>query len=160
MRRPPRDPRAAARRAAAVDRRLDPDLFKALSDPTRAKLLACLVKCGRPCSVSEVAACCAVDFSVVARHLGLLARIDLLAVEKKGRTVWYHARGAMLAARLRALADAIDEWRPAAGECCATAGCCAPATVNRTADPARGKPRFSPSSGASPQRNPTGVEDR
>lgn len=111
----PTTPRQAARRRAAVDRQLDTDLFKALADPTRARLLACLVKCGRPCSVTEVAECCAVDFSVVARHLGLLARVGVLEAEKKGRTVWYAARCTDLSARLRLLADAIDEWRPSTG---------------------------------------------
>lgn len=101
-----------------MDRRLDTELFKALADPTRARLLACLVKCGRPCSVTEVAECCAVDFSVVARHLGLLARVGILEADKKGRTVWYVARCADLSARLRALAEAIDEWCPSSG--CAT----------------------------------------
>lgn len=111
----PTTPRQAARRRAAVDRRLDTELFKALADPTRARLLACLMKCGRPCSVTEVAECCAVDFSVVARHLGLLARVGVLEAEKKGRTVWYVALCGNLSARLRALADAIDEWCPSAG---------------------------------------------
>ncbi len=111
----PTTPRQAARRRAAVDRRLDTELFKALADPTRARLLGCLVKCSRPCSVTEVAECCAVDFSVVARHLGLLARVGILEAEKKGRTVWYVARCADLSARLRALADALDEWCPSSG---------------------------------------------
>lgn len=113
----PVSPRQARRRKAAVDRRLDTGLFKALAEPTRAGLLACLLKCRRPCSVSEVAACCSVDFSVVARHLGLLARAGVLEAEKKGRTMWYRARGDDLAARLRALADAIDELRPAESRC-------------------------------------------
>jgi ArsR family transcriptional regulator len=108
-------PRQAARRRAEVDRRLDTTLFKALADPTRAKLLACLVKCGRPCSVTEVAECCAVDFSVVARHLGLLARAGILDVHKQGRTVWYRARCHHLASRLRRLADAIEAWCPPTG---------------------------------------------
>ena len=119
----PGSPRQAGRRRAAVDRRLDTDLFKALGDPTRARLLACLVKCGRPCSVTEVAECCAVDFSVVARHLGLLARVGVLEAEKKGRTVWYVARCRDLSTRLRALAEAIDEWCPAT-ECGSAPGCC------------------------------------
>ena len=51
----------------AFDRALDAELFKALSDPTRLKLLACLAKCSRMCSVTEVAECCSVDFSVVSR---------------------------------------------------------------------------------------------
>lgn len=108
----PATPRQAARRRAALDRHLDTDLFKTLADPTRARLLACLLKCGRACSVSEVAECCAVDFSVVARHLALLARANVLKSEKRGRTVWYEPCCADLSARLRALADAIDEWCP------------------------------------------------
>ena len=111
----PSTPLQAAGQRAALDRRLDTGLFKAIGDPTRAKLLACLVKCGRPCSVSEVAACCSVDFSVVARHLALLARAGVLEADKRGRTVWYQARRDELAARLRALADAIDEWRTPGG---------------------------------------------
>lgn len=118
---PAATPRQAARKRAAVDRQLDVELFKALADPTRVKLLACLMKCSRPCSVSEVADCCAVDFSVVARHLGLLARAGVLESEKKGRTVWYQARCAVLSSRLRLLADAIDECCPCgpqSRDCC------------------------------------------
>ncbi len=95
---------------------LDPELFKALSDPTRLKLLACVLKCCRGCSVTEVAACCSVDFSVVARHLSVLARAGLLSATKDGRTVWYAPQGNALAERFRRLADAIDEWTPA--QCC------------------------------------------
>ncbi|MDQ7013100.1 MAG: metalloregulator ArsR/SmtB family transcription factor [Planctomycetota bacterium] len=127
----PSSPRQAARKKAAIDRMLDPELFKALADPTRLKLLACVLKCGRGCSVTEVAACCSVDFSVVARHLSVLARAGLLSATKDGRTVWYAPRGDALAERFRRLADAIDEWTPA--QCCTTTaklkrtgprGCC------------------------------------
>jgi len=111
----PATPRHASKRKAAVDKALDTELFKALADPTRAKLLACLIKCGRNCSVSEVAECCAVDFSVVARHLGVLARVGVLVSEKQGRTVWYRPRCEDLCRRLRGLIDAIEEWCPA---CC------------------------------------------
>jgi DNA-binding transcriptional ArsR family regulator len=106
----PATPRQAARRRAAVDRLLEPTLFKALADPTRLRLLACLVKCGRPCSVTEVAACCSVDFSVVARHLAQLARAGVLDANKRGRTVWYAPRSGELCRHLRGLADAIEEW--------------------------------------------------
>lgn len=117
---PPASPRAAARRRTELDRRLDLEFFRALADPTRARLFACLIKCRRPCSVTEVAECCAVDFSVVARHLGILARAGILSAEKKGRTVWYAARREELTARLRGLADAIDACRLStdAGACC------------------------------------------
>lgn len=105
-------PRQAIRRHARLDRLLDPARLKALAEPTRARLLSCLLKCGRPCSVTEVAACCSIDFSMVARHLATMARAGLLAAEKRGRTVWYTAHGARLAAHFRDLAAAIDELEP------------------------------------------------
>ena len=110
-------PRQAIRRRARFDRLLDPDLLKALAEPTRVRLLSCLLKCGRPCSVTEVAECCSIDFSMVARHLAHMARAGLLSSEKKGRTVWYSADGPALAAFFREVADAIDEIAPDEG-CC------------------------------------------
>jgi ArsR family transcriptional regulator, arsenate/arsenite/antimonite-responsive transcriptional repressor len=121
-------PHQAIRRRARLDRLLDPELLKALAEPTRARLLSCLLKCGRPCSVTEVAACCSIDFSMVARHLATMARAGLLSSEKQGRTVWYAADGPALAARFRDLADAIDELTPRT-PCCDTADCaCNPTT--------------------------------
>jgi len=115
---PPATPKQAARRRGSLDRALDPDVFKALSDPTRARLLACLAKCARPCTVSELAACCDVDLSVVSRHLAQLARAGLLDSDRSGRTVRYTARSAELAARFRALAAAFDECCPGLPGCC------------------------------------------
>lgn len=114
-------PKQAARRLGVLEKLLDPELFKALGDPTRAKLLACLARCGRACSVTEVAECCAVDFSVVSRHLALLMRAGLLESVKEGRTVFYRVRYTSFSVQLRLLADALDE-------CCDTGksngGCC------------------------------------
>ncbi len=110
----PATPGAAARRRSRLDRLLDPDLFKALGDPTRARLLSCLIKVGRECSVSEVAECCEVDFSVVARHLARLRRSGLVESRRQGRVVWYQA-SERLASHLRDLADAIEQWQ--VGEC-------------------------------------------
>lgn len=120
---PPSTPRQAGRRSSPIDRLLEPEVFKALSDPTRVKLLACLIKCGRPCSVTEIAECCSVDFSMVARHLALLARAGVLESEKKGRTVWYKAPNASLAARFREIADAIEAWDASGGCCDDNEGC-------------------------------------
>jgi ArsR family transcriptional regulator len=119
---PPATPRQAARRKSRLDRVLDPALFKALSDPTRLSLLACVVKCGRACSVTEIAECCALDFSMVARHLATMARAGVLTSQKAGRTVWY-AASPDLAAWFRVVAEAIEEWA-ADGACgCAKGGC-------------------------------------
>ena len=120
---PPATPRQASRRRSRLDALLDPALFKALADPTRAGLLSCLCKCARPCSVTEIAQCCALDFSTVARHLSAMARSGVLVARKEGRTVWYHCPSD-LAARFRAIADAIEELRPASGDGCCEGGCC------------------------------------
>jgi len=117
---PPAKPRQAAARRTRLDRRWEAVPLKALADPTRASLLRCLIKCGRPCSVSEVSGCCEVDFSVVARHLAALAAAGVLEADKRGRTVWYRARTAALASSLRGLADAMDDWRATGRD--ATAG--------------------------------------
>lgn len=116
-------PKQAAACCRPVDELLNPALFKALCDPTRANLLSCLIKCGRPCSVSEVAECCSVDFSVVSRHLALLDRAGVLASTKNGRTVSYTMQYEELCRTLRKLADAVEDCAPIAraaakGECC------------------------------------------
>lgn len=82
--------------------------------------------------MTEVAECCSIDFSVVARHLSTMARAGLLNFEKRSRVAWYTARREELAAHFRALADAIDELDPA-GFCCPIAGCeCSPSAGSST----------------------------
>lgn len=122
-RRPPATPKQAASCTGPIDTLLDPALFKALSDPTRVSLIGCIAKCGRGCSVGEVAECCAVDVSVVSRHLALLARSGVLEVSKDGRTVSYRVRYSHLSRSLRLLADALDQCSPekggaSNGKCC------------------------------------------
>lgn len=113
-------PKQAGKRVEALDKALDYELFKALSDPTRVRLLACLAKCKRPCSVTEVAECCSVDFSVVSRHLAMLADAGVLESVKQGRTMYYTVRYERLSASLRALADAFMDCGPSCceGNCC------------------------------------------
>jgi ArsR family transcriptional regulator len=122
----PRTPRQAAACCRPVDDLLEPALFKALGDPTRVRLLACVAKCGRACSVSEVAECCSVDLSVVSRHLQALARAGLIEPSRSGRTVSYAVRYSEVAAKFRALADAIQECAPEKSPCCEGGrhGCC------------------------------------
>lgn len=122
-RKPPATPRQAASCCRPIDRHLDLSLFRALGDGTRLRLLSCLLKCGRPCSVGELAGCCAVDLSVVSRHLRVLERSAVLVAQRRGRTVWFAVRTAALARALRALATEL--------EACATAGS-APAPGGRS----------------------------
>lgn len=121
--RTPATPKQAATRRAAIDRCLDAAFFKALADPTRLLLLACLMKCRRPCAVTEIAECCSVDLSVVSRHLRILEQAGLLSAERKGRVVRYAVRFGELKTRLLDLAAAIDECCPPVGGCC-TGGTC------------------------------------
>jgi DNA-binding transcriptional ArsR family regulator len=118
----PATPRQAAARSGPLDASLDAGLFKALSDPTRAQLVACIAKCGRGCSVGEVAECTSVDLSVVSRHLAQLARAGVLESERDGRVVRYRVRYRGLTRSLRALADALDACCPD-GESCSVDGC-------------------------------------
>lgn len=122
---PPRTPRHAAARAGPIDAGLDPALFKALADPTRVRLLGCLAKCARACTVTEIAECCDVDFSVVSRHLQLLDRAGIVASARAGRSVSYAVRYRDLSLALRRLADALDACIPAASRHTCTGACCA-----------------------------------
>lgn len=104
----PKTPKHASSCCATLDELLDADLFKALGDPTRLKLLSCLARCARACSVTEVAECCDVDFSVISRHLALLADAGILSANKEGRTVFYEVRYRDFAKQLKALAKELE----------------------------------------------------
>lgn len=117
-------PKQAAACCRPVDDLLDPELFKALCDPTRAKLVACVCKCSRPCGVGEIAECCDVDLSVVSRHLQMLERAGVLSSERRGRTVFYALRYEHVVGVLRGLADAIAQCAPGCGGGCGEGACC------------------------------------
>ncbi len=120
----PLTPKLAAQCCGPIDELLDPELFKGLSDPTRVTLLACLAKCGRSCSVTEVAECCSVDFSVVSRHLALLERAGIVRSTKEGRTVFYAVKYAEISTKLTALADALASYGPRVARSARTGACC------------------------------------
>jgi ArsR family transcriptional regulator len=122
----PSTPRQAAKVSRPIDGLLDPEVFKALSDPTRLRLLACLAKCGRACSVGEVAECCAVDLSVVSRHLSALADAGVVESTKEGRSVSYRVRFADMAGMFRSLADALEECCPEGCNANRKEGSCGP----------------------------------
>lgn len=97
-----------------LDVALDARLFKALADPSRVHILLCLARTCEPRTVSQVAACCSIDLSVVSRHLALLRDAGVLEVHKSGREVRYAPRWRELAETLRTLAAAIDACCPPA----------------------------------------------
>lgn len=122
----PLTPKLAAGCCGPIDDFLDPQFFKGLCDSTRLNLLACLSKCGRACSVSEIADCCSVDFSVVSRHLALLERAGIVESSKEGRTVFYAVKYVEFSAKLRAFADAVESYSPSSRRGKGTGGCCDP----------------------------------
>ncbi|MFN8391805.1 MAG: metalloregulator ArsR/SmtB family transcription factor [Bdellovibrionota bacterium] len=119
----PKNPKQAACCSSELDEALNPQLFKALGDPTRLKLLSCLARCARACTTTEVAECCSVDFSVVTRHLSLLADAGVLDSRKVGRTVYYQVRYLELSTALRDLADAFEDCSGTTKRKRASCGC-------------------------------------
>jgi ArsR family transcriptional regulator len=91
---------------------VDARLFKALGEPMRVHLLVELARCCGPRTVTELAGCCAVDLSVVSRHLAILREAGVLASEKRGREILYRVRYEELTRTLRQLADAIEACCP------------------------------------------------
>jgi DNA-binding transcriptional ArsR family regulator len=90
---------------------LSHQLFRALGDPTRVRLLDLLSERCRACSVSELADCLDVDLSVVSRHLALLRAAGVLRATKTGRNVLYEIQFDALAETLRGIADTLERAR-------------------------------------------------
>jgi len=90
---------------------LSHQLFRALGDPTRVRLLDLLAERCRACSVSELAACLDVDLSVVSRHLALLRAAGVLRATKTGRNVLYEIQFDAVAEILRGIADTLERAR-------------------------------------------------
>ena len=92
---------------------LRPEFFKALCDPNRIAILIRLAQCCEPCTVSQIAACCPINVSVVSRHLAMLRDAGILDARKQGKEVRYSVRYATLVTTLRSMADAIEACCPA-----------------------------------------------
>jgi DNA-binding transcriptional ArsR family regulator len=86
------------------------ELFRALGDPNRVALVAWLARQREAKTVSEIvdSGCCAVDFSVISRHLHTLRDAGAVEAEKSGREVRYRLGAAALAQTLRNIADLLD----------------------------------------------------
>jgi ArsR family transcriptional regulator len=99
-----------------LEKLLEPSFFKALCDPSRLAILGRLASMGRACTVSEMAACCPRDLSVVSRHLATLRNAGIVAAERRGKEVYYRIHGAHVSDLLHRLADALAECCPTEGE--------------------------------------------
>ncbi|HET9793938.1 MAG TPA: metalloregulator ArsR/SmtB family transcription factor [Thermoanaerobaculia bacterium] len=92
--------------------------FKALSDPTRMKILALLRERGRSCCdligkrepglcACDVQASVGLAQSVVNHHMQILIRAGVVSGEKRGRWMYYRRNEAAIAALAEALARAV-----------------------------------------------------
>jgi ArsR family transcriptional regulator len=91
---------------------LTPELFKALGEPSRLRILVTLATGCGSWTVSRVASSLPINVSVVSRHLATLRDAGVLAAERRGKEVHYSVRYGALSQSLRQLADAIDACCP------------------------------------------------
>lgn len=94
------------------------EVFKALGDPTRLKILDLLKARGKSCCdlvAREERGLCACDIeeavglsqAAVSHHMGLLRRAGLVEADKRGRWMFYRRNEAALAGVAEALAKAV-----------------------------------------------------
>lgn len=84
-------------------------LLKALGEYNRLSMVYELCQCAKPRNAMCLCECCSVDASVASRHLKVLAQEGVVRVEKKGRERTYSLNKTVIAQKLRALADQIDQ---------------------------------------------------
>ena len=111
----PTDESAPRGCTSALNRHLQPGLFRALADSNRLILLGRLAVASHPLTVSELSSCCGVHLSGVSRHLAILREARVIRADKQGREVRYCLDCEVLTHALRGLADAIDDCR---ANCC------------------------------------------
>ncbi|KKS35491.1 MAG: ArsR family transcriptional regulator [candidate division WWE3 bacterium GW2011_GWF1_42_14] len=63
------------------------DIFSAISNPVRIKLLMCLSE--KPKSVNELIQTCGMSQSAVSQHLAKLKKAGILDTKKEGKYVFY-----------------------------------------------------------------------
>jgi DNA-binding transcriptional ArsR family regulator len=94
-----------------VAERLDrcEDLFAALADPTRRRLLDLLAARGEA-TATTLADHVPVSRQAVAKHLAVLDDAELVAAHRRGREVLYAVRPARIAATAGWLARVASDW--------------------------------------------------
>jgi ArsR family transcriptional regulator, cadmium/lead-responsive transcriptional repressor len=87
----------------------DDDLWEAMADPTRRKLLDLLVARGTA-TATTLTADMPVSRQAISKHLLLLQRVGLIDSQRQGREVRYMVREQRLAEATSALSDVADRW--------------------------------------------------
>jgi DNA-binding transcriptional ArsR family regulator len=81
-------------------------VFKALSDPTRRRVLQLLRK--GPLSAGELSEHFAVSKPTMSAHFAVLLEADLIAAEKRGRTIHYQLKLSVLEDALLGFAETLQ----------------------------------------------------
>jgi DNA-binding transcriptional ArsR family regulator len=79
------------------------DVYKALSEPTRRRILALLRE--RDMNSGEIAAQFDVSWPTISGHLSVLKEADLVQVDRHGTTLTYHLNVSLLEETLLGLLD-------------------------------------------------------
>jgi DNA-binding transcriptional ArsR family regulator len=87
----------------------DDDLWQAMADPTRRKLLDLLVARGQA-TATTLTADMPVSRQAISKHLSLLQQVGLIDSHRQGREVRYEVREQRLAEATRALSDVANRW--------------------------------------------------
>jgi DNA-binding transcriptional ArsR family regulator len=86
-------------------------VFRALSDPTRRRVLQLLRK--KPLTAGELSAHFPVSKPTMSAHFSVLLEADLIAAEKSGRTILYRLKMSVLEDALLGFAQTVG-WSPEA----------------------------------------------
>ena len=87
----------------------DDDLWEAMADPTRRKLLDLLVARGQA-TATTLTADMPVSRQAISKHLLLLQRVGLIDGRREGREVRYQVREQRLAEATGALSEVANRW--------------------------------------------------
>jgi len=87
----------------------DDDLWEAMADPTRRKLIDLLVARGQA-TATTLTADMPVSRQAISKHLSLLQRVGLIDAHRQGREVRYQVREQRLAEATGALSQVANRW--------------------------------------------------
>ncbi|RZJ03195.1 MAG: ArsR family transcriptional regulator [Brevundimonas sp.] len=90
------------------------NVFKALADPTRRKVLELLRR--RPMTAGELGAHFSVSAPTMSAHFNVLKEADLVAADKQGTTVTYRLKLSVLEDALLGFASVFGIGAPASSE--------------------------------------------
>jgi len=89
---------------------MNADVYTAISNPVRIKLLMCLSD--RPKNVEELIRTCGLSQSAVSQHLSKLKKAGILATKKEGKYVFYkllYPEAAEIALKVENLSKEIEK---------------------------------------------------